>query len=131
MKPSRNRGGFTLIELLVVIAIIALLAALLSTAVVRARESARNSSCKNNMRQNGIGLQQFSNVDPQGRYCAGAFDLNEHPVVARLREAIGKRDGRRESRVVPRMRVARGHRALVHRHDSPARRAHRRRPGGV
>jgi len=81
MKPSHNRAGFTLIELLVVIAIIALLAALLSSAIVRARESARNSSCKNNMRQNGIGLQQFSNVDPQARYCSGAFDLTREGCI--------------------------------------------------
>lgn len=47
----RTRRAFTLIELLVVIAIIAILAAVLFPVFARARESARGSSCKSNLKQ--------------------------------------------------------------------------------
>jgi prepilin-type N-terminal cleavage/methylation domain-containing protein/prepilin-type processing-associated H-X9-DG protein len=56
MKP---RPGFTLVELLVVIAIVGLLIALLLPAVQAAREAARRASCLNNLRQMGLGLQNY------------------------------------------------------------------------
>ena len=76
----RLRSGFTLIELLVVIAIIAILAALITPALSKAKSKADSISCLNNIRQLGVALSLYAG-DHEGSYPPRRAATNAWPIL--------------------------------------------------
>ena len=73
-RRPRKRRGFTLVEMLVVITIIAILIAILLPALGAARERARSTSCKANLKQFYTSMMAFADKDPKTRLSSGAMD---------------------------------------------------------
>ncbi len=83
-----DRRGFTLVELLVVIAIIGILMALILPALSSAREAARRTQCANNVKNLGLAMQAYLNIQQK---LPNATTWGENPQALSIRATSASR----------------------------------------
>ena len=91
-RPRRSAGAFTLVELLVVIAIIATLIGLLLPAVQSAREAARRTQCKNQLKQIGLAALNLESA----RRCFPSGGITTYPRIQNYLDGTKSLDPRRQ-----------------------------------
>lgn len=79
---ERRRSAFTLIELLVTITVIGMLVAIALPVIHKVRENARDSTCRSNLRQIGLGLMQYGTRSKT--MCSGAWDWKRDGAVTEI-----------------------------------------------
>jgi prepilin-type N-terminal cleavage/methylation domain-containing protein len=87
---KRDRGAFTLLELLTVVSVIGLLVAILLPSLGRAKEQARMVVCRTNLRNLGVALAAYTNVNGPALPMTTKLDNPLTELIAPLEKYVGE-----------------------------------------